>query len=125
MVNMKSNPRLKLNPAFQAAQMKSKNNPWNEIESQLMSATSGDEKVNYEIANARKTGKLFLSNAGLTSLPGVMFDIRSDLLDKYTGNIDESNELRVHEKAWLCYGEEMLTVVCFVIIILLLVIFCF
>ncbi len=111
---MKSNPRLKLNPAFQASQFSRNNNndPFQQIEDQLNSATSGDDKVNYEIANARKTGKLFLSNAGMTSLPGVMFDIRSDLLDKYTGSIDDSNELRVHEKAWLCYGEEMLTVVC-------------
>ena len=108
---MKSNPRLKLNPAFQASQLKSKhNNPWDDLESQLTSATTGDDKVNYEIAKARKTGKLFLSNSGLTSLPDVMFDIRNGLLDKF-GSIDEANELRNHEKPWQCYGEETITIV--------------
>ena len=52
-----------------------------------------------------------LSGTSMTELPDAMFDIRNDLLLKYTGDIDEQNDLKVHEKAWQCYGEEMLTMV--------------
>jgi len=111
----KSNPRLKLNPAFQAAHSKgdkkNKNDPWSEVETQLASATNGEEKVTFEIVQARKTGKLQLCGAGLESLPDAIFDIRNDLLDKYTGNLDDESQLKKHEKAWECYGEEMLTMI--------------
>ena len=107
----KSNPRLKLNPNFKAAHDKNQNDPWENLEKDLNSATNGMTKVSFQISQARKNGKLSLSNAGLTTLPQAMFEIRNDLLDKYTGNIDEQNQLQKHEKAWECYGEEMLTTV--------------
>ncbi len=117
----KSNPRLKLNPAFKAAHGNSddktdkkgngRNDPWNDLDTQLESATNGREKVSYEINQARKNGKLQLCGAGLESLPDAMFDIRNDLLDKYTGSLDDESQLKKHEKAWECYGEEMLTMV--------------
>jgi len=105
------NPRLKLNPKFQAAHSDKNNNPWGDLESQLASATSGDGKIAYEIEQARKTGRLSLSGLSITSLPDAIFDIRNDLMEKYEGDIDEQNQLKSHEKSWQCYGEEMLTVV--------------
>ena len=111
----KPNPRFKLNPAFQAAhgigEKTDKKDPWNDLETQLASATNGQEKITFEISQARKNGKLQLCGAGLESLPDAMFDIRNDLLDQYSGNLDEQSQLRKHEKAWECFGEEMLTMV--------------
>ena len=109
----KLNTRLKLNPKFEAAHRKSKNenDPWGQLESQLDSVTTGEERISNEIAQARKNGKLLLSGTSMTTLPDAMFDIRNDLLLKYTGDIEEQNNLKTHEKAWQCYGEEMLTMV--------------
>jgi len=87
------------------------NDPWKGIESQLASAIGGQDKITFEIAQARKTGKLCLSGASMTTLPDEMFDLRNDLLDKYNGDMDDQNQLNSHEKAWQCYGEEMLTMV--------------
>jgi hypothetical protein len=104
------NPRLRMNPNFKTAYNKDQD-PWEELENKLESATNGEEKVTYEVTEARKNGKLFLSGMSMTTLPAAMFDIRNDLLDKKSDDEDDQNELKSYEKPWQCYGEEMLTLV--------------
>lgn len=109
--NRKRNPKFKVNPAFANAhglsEVSENVDPWEKLDRDLVSSQSPTVQVAKAIREARRSGKLVVSNAGLSSviLPDVMFDLRNDLVKQYDGAMDGD------EKFWDCYGEEMLKVV--------------
>uniref|UniRef100_A0A7S3QD33 Uncharacterized protein n=1 Tax=Chaetoceros debilis TaxID=122233 RepID=A0A7S3QD33_9STRA len=106
----KRNPKFKVNPAFANAhglsEVSENLDPWEKLDRDLVSSESPSVQVGNAIHEARRSGKLIVSNAGLSSviLPDVMFDLRNDLVKQYDGAMDGDN-------FWDCYGEEMLKVV--------------
>ena len=110
--------KLKVNPAFAANHSKT-HDPWATLDEDLGNRESTPVLVGKALQEARMTGKVLLSNVGLHSLPLAMFDLRNELLSKYDYNSkskddDDENKMRQlkkHEKAWECYGEEMVTLV--------------
>lgn len=121
--NTNRRSKLKINPAFAASHSKS-SDPWANLDNELDNRESTSVLVGKALQEARMTGKVLLSNAGLDSnvcLPSAMFDLRNELLSKYDLNLsstgkggddeDKGVDLKRHEKAWECYGEEMVTMV--------------
>lgn len=70
------------------------------------SSYSNNTMLHKSIDQARKTGKLHISNMNLTlPLPDELFDLKKSLTKLYDGSMDMDSE----DKFWSCYGEDMIT----------------
>mmetsp|Transcript_12908 Transcript_12908/g.24241 ORF Transcript_12908/g.24241 Transcript_12908/m.24241 type:complete len:888 (+) Transcript_12908:95-2758(+) len=70
-------------------------------------ASHSKANLQHMIDQARKSGKMHLSNMNLKlPLPDAMFDLRKDLMKLHDGKmVGDADD----EQFWSCYGEEMIT----------------